>query len=188
MKVDIEVPDGKSGDWGVGTFTVAKEDVDIQIIGSFSCGGRYVPEGTYKCLTRNGQTIMSNTPDEIRDQIFFVNKATGDVLINGLGLGVTLKMVLAKPEVTSVTVIENSPDVIKLVAPTYLKDPRVKIIEADAMTYKPPKGKKFQAVWHDIWDNICSDNLKDMIVLHRRYGNRTKYQGSWARYLCERNR
>jgi hypothetical protein len=186
MKIDIDVPDGVSGEWEVKTISVSKEDVSHQIISSFSCSGRYVPEGVYKQLKRGDITVMSNTPDEIRDQWNFIYNAVGDVLINGLGLGVTLKLVLAKPEVTSITVIEKSPDVIKLVAPTYLVDKRVTIINADAMEYKPPKGKKFNAVWHDIWDFICGDNIQDMIKLHRKYGNRTKWQGSWARYQCER--
>jgi hypothetical protein len=189
MKVDIDVPDGISGKWKVETINISGEDAKWDIMRaciSSSSGGRYVPEGVYKYLKRGDVVVMSNTPDEIRDQLGFVYNATGDVLINGLGLGVTLKLILAKPEVTSVTVIEKSEDVIKLVSPTYLIDKRVNIINADAMEYKPPKGKKFNAVWHDIWDYICGNNINDMIKLHRRYGNRTKWQGSWARYQCER--
>ena len=55
----------------------------------------------------------------------------------------------------------------------------------DAFEYKPPKGKRYDAVWHDIWDGICTDNLKDMKKLHRKYGKNSNYQASWARGLCE---
>jgi len=86
----------------------------------------------------------------------------------------------------SVTVVEKSKDVISLVAKHYLGDHRVTIVNADAYLYKPPKGVKYDAVWHDIWDNICGDNLPEMTRLHRKYGKRADWQGSWCRSLCRR--
>lgn len=83
---------------------------------------------------------MSNTPDEIRDFQSFVRKAKGKILINGLGLGVLLKALLEKEDVTQITVIEKSEDVIKLVSGS-ITDKRVSIINADAFEYKPPKGE-----------------------------------------------
>lgn len=182
MKIDIDVPDGISGNWSVSTFTVADDDFSQRI--SMMKYRRGVPGGTYKRLMRGAETIMSNTPDEIKDCRSFIFNAKGSILINGLGLGVVLKAILAKPEVTEVTVIENSEDVIKLVAP-YYNDPRLTIIHADAFTWNPPKGKKYDCVWHDIWDNLCGDNVEEMKKLHRKYGRRTKYQKSWGRYSCE---
>ncbi len=117
----------------------------------------------------------------------FVCRAEGKVLVNGLGLGVLLKALLDKGDITEVTVIENSEDVINLVAETYLSDDRVSIIHADAFEWKPPKGKRYDFVWHDIWDYICADNLPDMHKLHRKYGRRTSHQESWCRDRCERN-
>ena len=129
---------------------------------------------------------MSNTPDEIRDFSYFVSVAYGSVLINGLGLGVVVKALLNKPDITKVKVVEKSADVITLVADTYLKDPRVEIVQADCFEYKPPKGERYDAVWHDIWDEICADNLPEMQRLHRKYRKRTGFQGSWCRLQCER--
>jgi len=186
MTIEIDVPDGKSGDWEVSTFVVKEQDLSQRI--SMMKYNRGVPAGTYKRLTRNGQVIMSNTPDEISDFRCFVRKAEGSILVNGLGLGVLLKALLNKPEVTEVTVIEKSPDVIKLVSEIYLKDSRVTIINADAFDYKPPKGKVYNAVWHDIWDNICADNLDEMKKLTRKYGRIANYQESWCRGRCEQQR
>jgi len=185
MKIEIDVPDGQSGIWKVETFVVKEKELSQQL--SIIKYGRGVPGGIYKKLMRNGTVVMSNTPDEIRDFRQFVVNAEGSVLVNGLGLGVLLQALLNKDNITDVTVIENSKDVINLVAPTYIKDKRVKIINADAFEYEPPKGKKYDAVWHDIWDNICSDNLPEMKKLHRKYGRKTKFQMSWCRYECERN-
>jgi len=183
MKIDIDVPDGKSGDWSVETLIVPDNDLS-QLISMFKTG-RSVPGGTYKRLVRHGTTVMSNTPDEIRDFMGFVYRAKGSILVNGLGLGVLLKALLARPEVTDVTVVEKSEDVIKLVAPTYTTDSRVTIIHADAFEYKPPKDKSYNAVWHDIWDYICGDNVDEMKKLHRKYGRKADYQASWCRYQCE---
>jgi hypothetical protein len=183
MKIEINVPDGISNEWEIKTFHVENKELSQML--SLLKYGRGVPGGTYKKLIRNGTCVMSNTPDEINDFRYFVQKAKGSVLVNGLGLGVLLKALLNKPEVTEITVIEKSPDVIKLVSPTYLTDERVIIINDDAFTFKPPKGKKYDAVWHDIWDDICIDNLEEMKKLHRKYGKKTNYQESWCRSICE---
>jgi hypothetical protein len=184
MKIEITVPDGVSGNCEVQTFIVPENDLSQQF--SLLSSGRGVPAGTYKKLIIDGECVMSNTPDEIRDFRKFVYEARGSVLINGLGLGVLLKALIEKTEITDITVIEKSADVIKLVAPTYLIDKRITIINEDAFTYSPPKNKKYDTVWHDIWNYICADNLKEMEKLHRKYGRKTKYQESWCKDLCKR--
>ena len=185
MKIDIDVPDGTSGDWKVESFEVGVGDFSQTI--SAMKTGRYVPYGKYKRLLHGSTCVMSNTPDEIRDFSNFVYVAKGDILVNGLGLGVLLKALLNKPEVLSITVIEKSKDVIDLVSPSY-KDDRLTIINADAYEYQPPKGKRYDAVWHDIWNHICADNLDGMKTLHRKYGRRSDYQESWCRYKCEQHK
>ena len=184
MVIEIDVPDGVSGNYAIETFTVEKDELH-QVL-SFASSGRGVPQGIYKRLMRNNTLVMSNTPDEIRDFSRFLRKAEGHILINGLGMGTLVKALLEKDEVTKITIIEISEDVIKLSAETYLKDSRVEIILADCFEYQPPKGIKYDAVWHDIWDDITGDNLGEMKTLHRKYGRRTKYQESWCRDRCQR--
>ena len=75
---------------------------------------------------------------------------------------------------------------IDLVGPSFSHDDRVNIICADAFEWRPPKGVRYNAVWHDIWDDICTDNLPEMTRLHRKYGRRADWQGSWCRELCKR--
>lgn len=117
--IDIDVPDGTSGVWKVETYTIG--DSPREFINLLT-HGRYVPPGTYKRLLRGHTCVMSNTPDEIRDFSRILYQSKGSILVNGLGLGVFLKALLAKDAVTDITVIEKSEDVIKLVAPTYLQD------------------------------------------------------------------
>jgi spermidine synthase len=112
------------------------------------------------------------------------------VLIHGLGLGVVLNGCLLKPEVTQVTVVERSTDVIALVASHYQErfGDRFELIQGDAFTWKPEKGRRWSFAWHDVWDYICADNLPEMHKLHRRFGQRVNWQRSWCRSLCERYR
>jgi len=184
MKIDMShVKPGVSGDWCIEEFEVANSlFYRMDMIKT----GRGVPPGKYLSIKRRGKVIMSNTPDEIRDFMPFYYKATGNVLINGLGLGVVLTAILSKKEITKVTIVEKSEDVIKLVSSCF-NDERLTIIHADAYDYNPPKGERFDAVWHDIWDDICTDNLPQMSALHKKYGRRTKWQGSWAREICLAN-
>lgn len=191
-KIKVDVPEGESGDWKIERFTVTDDDISIHNIRcSFKAGmgGRTMKAGTYTKLTRNGRTIMSDTPAEINDHTYFLPRAKDHVLVNGLGLGWIVEALLRKKEVKTITVIEKSEDVINLVKQHYYdkcpKDKYLIIVHADAFEYKPQKGQRYGAVWHDIWDNICGDNLEDMKKLHRKYGRRTDWQGSWCRYQCE---
>lgn len=179
------IPDAVSGEWAIKTFTVLGTELSEKM--QFIKTGRYTPHGTYKKLVRGSTLVMSNTPDEIRDFSHLVTSAHGNILINGLGLGCLIKCLLDKVEVEHIKVIEKSQDVINLVSP-YFSDNRLEIVHADAFEYKPPKGERYDFVWHDIWDYITTDNLPEMRALHKKYSRRTKWQDSWCIALCKRKR
>jgi spermidine synthase len=176
----VDLPEQSKGKFVIERFVVDAVDWKARL------SGREVPIGeTFTRLMRGRTVVMSDTPAEMRDHRMAVYRARASCLINGLGIGMVLKAVLAKPEVTDVTVVELEQDVLDMVAPHYA-DSRVTFVCADAVSYQPPKGKRYGMVWHDIWDNICSDNLPAMKSLHRKYGRRADWQGSWCRYECER--
>jgi hypothetical protein len=166
---------------------VSEQESRFDLLRSIGRGGRYAPPGRYVRLVRGGKTIISNTPSEMHDLLEFRWRVRGRVLINGLGLGVAVQIALAKADVSTVTVIEISEDVIGLVAP-HIADHRLTVIHADAHKWMAPRGMHWTVVWHHIWDDICADNLKEMEKLHRRYGGRCDWQGSWCRADCERAR
>jgi spermidine synthase len=178
------IPEGQSGDYRIEHFSVSEDRSRQTAIRAWR--DEYVPAGDYTRLMRRGTVVMSDTPMEMRTNWPIISAARGRVLINGLGIGMVLQRILAKPEVEHVVVVEISDDVIKLVGPSFAGDSRVTIIHADALEYAPPSGERFDVVWHDIWDDVCSDNLPDMRKLHRRYGKRSAWQASWRREDCER--
>ncbi len=190
MKVDIDVPVGVSGDWAVEEFEVSESAAKLANLREtmHGMGYRSVDPGKYKKLTRRGHLIMSNTRAEIDDFRWYLSDCKGKILINGLGLGVVLKMIADKEEVEHVTVIEKSEDVLKLVGPTFKDNKKIEIIHADAFEWKPPKGVKYNFVWHDIWDDICTDNIEGFTKLKRKYGKRCIRQACWCEEECRSHR
>lgn len=99
--------------------------------------------GTYKALYYRGESnvrpdspVMSNTPAEILDLVPFVLIARGHVLVIGLGLGVAVQMLIDKPEITRITVLEKDPDIIRLTGNYYrVESTKVHIIQGDAFDY-----------------------------------------------------
>lgn len=185
MIPNVTIPEGERGPWRIQRFEVEKNDLTNLRL---ALDGRGCHPGIYTKLVhaRRG-VVMSDTTAEKRDHTYFVHKAHGHVLINGLGLGMCLGAVLQMPEVSQVTVVEIDADLIRLVGPHYT-DPRCQIIHDNAFDYRPPKGLHYGAVWHDIWDTICEDNLPEMHRLHRKYGRLADWQGSWGRDRIEYER
>ena len=130
---------------------------------------------------------MSDTPDEMGDHYFAVQEAVGKCFIVGLGIGMVLNAMALKEAVKKVIVIEKSPEIIELVSDFYQEKfgEKIEIICADIFEWKPPKEEYYDVVWFDIWDELCSDNLDEMSTLHRRFGKKAKWKGSWGKGLSQ---
>lgn len=119
------VPVGESGEWRVKRVTVSPQDEDLERLRSLlssSSRGRWTPAGEYTMLMHGSTTVMSDTPDELFD-LLDLHYGVRDtearrVLVNGLGLGCALLMLMREPTVEHIDVVELSEDVITLVAPT----------------------------------------------------------------------
>lgn len=175
--VDI-LPEGESGNVRIKHITVSEADSKFTSIRALMKGpSEYVAPGQYVQLFVNGALMMSDTQMEKRSNIYAVRNATGHMLIAGLGIGMIVHAIAKKSDVRSITIIEKSPDVIKLVAPTLPK--KAKVIEGDIFTWTPAKGAKYDSIYFDIWADICTDNLEDMAKLNRRFA-RCKVPGAWS--------
>lgn len=140
---------------------------------SFRC---YIPPGRYVRLVRKisgkraTSVIMSNTPMEQRTCASVVQRAYGDVLIGGFGLGMIVLAMQDKPNVSSITVIENNKEIIDNIAAILPLNNKVTVIHDDVYEWKPQRGGKYDTIWLDIWDNINSDIYKEeMIPLKNKY-------------------
>lgn len=191
----VDVPEGSSGGWKVERFTVGDSEALSQI-GSLIRTGRGVPAGTYTRLTRDGDVVMSDTPDELSDHRWVameMRQRGGRVLIGGLGLGCVLRAALLSEAVTHVDVVELSKDVISLVAPRYealaaSQGKTLTIHEADVFEKRWPPGTRWTVAWFDIWDDLCSDNRPEFSRLLRSYGRRADYKGCWGKAWLDAHR
>lgn len=185
----VSVPEGKSGVWSVVKYTVSPEQETYQRLRCMfnpQRETRVVPAGSYTGLFRGDTLVMSDTPDEIKDHMGVINSARGNVYVAGLGLGMVTRAILEKDTVDKVTVVELSPDVIKLVG-TELKEKygdRLEIVNANAMTWLPPDGTKYDLAWFDIWDTISMGNLDDMQHLDYRFEDIAEHRGFWQIQGC----
>jgi spermidine synthase len=135
--------------------------------------------GTYVVLKRKvgfNEVVMSDTFMERESNFDFVKNARGDVLIGGLGIGMVLLAIQDKLEVTSVTVVEIEPEIINLVKPQLPLNQKVTIVQGDIFAYTPTQ--KFDTIYFDIWDNICSDQWENIKKLQNRFKWKLR-KGGW---------
>ncbi len=39
--------------------------------------------------------------------------------------------------------------------------------------------------WFDIWDDLCTDNLEQMKILHRKFARKAAWKGSWGKEFLQ---
>lgn len=179
---------GKLECYELSHFDITKDNFRAMIEG--------IAPGRYIKLSCNGEVLMSNTPMEQRTNYGFVCRSFGDVLIGGLGIGMILVAIQDKPEIKSITVIEKSSDLIKLVLPQLELNQKVTVINADVFDWKPPKWRKYDCIYMDILGYINSDVYKEMVKLKRKYSHYLKpkdespcrFNMCWAEYEAKNNR
>lgn len=181
-----QIPAARSGPWRVEKFTAPEPGDD----------DRRPPwararAGLYTRLRRDNEVFMTDLPEEWWTQKSAIDEAWrrgGAVLISGLGLGVIVESLLRTPTspVGHVTVLESSPDVLRLVGPQLSSryGKRLEILQADAFHWHPPTGATYSVVWHDLWPNpYHPGNLVEMERLERRFAPLCDWQGFWGREL-----
>lgn len=152
-----DIPVGWSGFWYVEKTTFSKATP-----GKRGKETVLLEPGTYTYLRRltdatiynspPGEVVMEDTPYELCTHLQFMLQAHGDVLVTGLGLGCVTRGLLANHNVRSVTCIEKSASVLKLVQP-HINYDNLTIIHADALEWVIDNDRKFDCAWHDLWTN-----------------------------------
>lgn len=156
MRYKVNIPEGKIGKFSVGHLTISNwvgesEPLDkytILFYDPLGDGGMY--------------PIMQDTTKEYRECQRFVNAASGDILIAGLGLGSIHTPLMEKSNVRSVTIVEKYQEVIDLVWDHCPKDDRFRLIHDDIYTWKPDR--HFDIGWFDSW--IGEDTTNETPYFH----------------------
>lgn len=167
----VSVPVGRSGPWEVRRF---ETEIGLAYL-RLARDGRPSGLGEFTALSHDRRGIvMSDTCPEIDDLKSSLAALRGNILVTGLGLGMTLhiltKVSRYAKHVVSITVVEKEEDVIRLTGDHYRdSDKRITIHHADALEWTPPGGCFYDAAWHDIWDKISEDNRPQMTAIRRHY-------------------
>ena len=182
-----DLPEGTAGDWVLERFEIPAPRLVDPPLDTRPEWAR-TPPGWYTRLRCGHEAFMTDELDEwsthqpVMDEAL---KRGGRLLVTGLGLGMIVEWILGDPrsQVESVTVIEQSSDVIRLVAPHLLAryPERLKIVQGDAFTWMPPDGTRYSVIWHDIWPNPRDPGCAaDIELLHARFAPHCDWQGSWT--------
>ncbi len=126
--------------------------------------GFFDTEFSFPTVFENGVEWMAIKPNEIETMKDPIEKASGRVVAFGLGLGYFAYMASIKDNVSSVTIIERSEDVISLfkseILPHFSHPEKIKIIQSDAFEYAKSRmsdeayNYAFVDLWRDVSDGV----------------------------------
>lgn len=137
--------------------------------------GFFEKEFKFPAIYENNRLWMSITPNEIETMEEAIEKANGNVLVLGLGIGYFPYMLSLKENVKSITIIEKSKDAIELfkkhIYPQFTNK-IVNIIEMDAFEYLKDIDKKINFVFADLWHDV-SDG-KEIYLKIKKYERKYK--------------
>ncbi len=163
----VRIPEGSLGKWELKTMTL--EPCEAFVCNDFCVcpDGRMIPQigffsraYRYPAVLENGREWMTLMPNETVTTLPAVAKARGKVLTYGLGLGYFAFMASEKDEVSSVTVVERSGEVIELfrthILPQFPHRDKIRVICADAFEYAKHQApfERFDFVFADIWHDV----------------------------------
>ncbi len=161
---NIRLHDIKNGSWEIkweeyppyrafiaGDIIINEDFSEIPPLGFFTESFRF------PAVLENGNEWMTLTPVDLDTSEEAIKAAHGRVITFGLGLGYYAYMVSEKPEVEEITVVEKSPDVIRLfkthILPQFPHKEKVNIVEADAFDYakRIMPSENFDIAFVDTW-------------------------------------
>ena len=147
----------------------AFDDISLEGDKENSRIGYFDNKFSYLALTEGNNIWMSLNPNEIETMKPYINKAKGNVLVLGLGMGYVPFMMALKPEVKNITIIEKDPEIIGLfnclILPSFKNKEKIKIVEDDAISFVK-KNNKFDFIFADLWHSP-EDGLSLFVQLKR---------------------
>ena len=131
------------------------DDISVDGYKEINHIGYFEKKFNYLALLKNNEIWMSLNPNEIKTMKPYIEKAKGNVLILGLGMGYVAYMMANKKEVKSITIIEKDPNVINifnnLLWPHFNNKEKIKIINDDAINYLKRNQRNYDYIFADIW-------------------------------------
>ena len=160
---NINIPSIKDGGWELRRESYAPYravicgDIIFDGFAEIPPLGFFTEEFDFPAVLEDSNEWMTLTPVDLDTCEDAIAASRGRVVTFGLGLGYYAYMASEKECVESVTVIEKSPDVIKLfktyILPQFPHGDKIRIIEADAFEYaeRVMPGEKYDFAFVDTW-------------------------------------
>lgn len=150
------------------------DDISLNNLYEINKVGYFTNQFNYLNLLENNQVWMNITPFEINTMKKSINKAKGNILTFGLGLGYFTYMVSNKKDVKSITVVEKDKTIIdfinrKIISKFKNKD-KIKIINNDIYNYSSEKLKDYDFIFVDTYKQ-ADDGLKFYFDLYSTFKN-----------------
>ena len=173
---NIKIEDKKIGRWDLKMMTIkpyqgflyddiemADDEKEIPKLGFFDT------EFRYPAVLEDDNEWMTLVPSEIETLREGIDKAHGEVITFGLGLGYYPYMVSLKDNVSSITIVEKDENVIKLfeenILPQFEHKEKVKVICSDAFQYvRECSDTHYDFAYVDIWRD-ASDGIEMYIPM-----------------------
>lgn len=148
--------------------------------------GYFTKPFKYAAVYEKNHLWMSITPNEIETMKEPIDKAFGNVVTLGLGMGYYAYMTSLKDNVESITIIEKDPSIVKLfkeiILPKFEQKSKIKIIEMDAFEFlEHHLSNNYTYLFADIWHD-ASDG-KDLYLRIKNY--ESKYPAIQFTYWIE---
>lgn len=186
-------PHIESENWIIHTFEITKDNW-YTIISDGILPGKYVSLNR-KGMGHENSCMMSDTPMERFTNQEFINNATGNILIAGLGIGMLPAALVLKDDVSSITILENDQEIIDMVEPLLQKyvngHEKIHIIKANAYTFPLTyDGPKFDYLWLDIWADFPNteedvEMFESLFSKYKPIMNEPRMNGWGYEYACE---
>ncbi|MBQ6731416.1 MAG: hypothetical protein IJR08_05920, partial [Bacilli bacterium] len=150
----------------------AYDDIKLNNFKEYSQIGYFDNKFSYLALTEGNNIWMSLNPNEIETMKPYINKARGNVLVLGLGMGYVPFMLSLKNCVKSITIIEKDQEIInlfnELIYSSFENKEKIKIIKGDAIEYARQSQKEgiYDYVFADLWHSP-EDGLPLFVSLKR---------------------
>ncbi|WP_138294351.1 MULTISPECIES: hypothetical protein [unclassified Clostridium] len=173
---NIRFPQAARGDWAF--TTQSYQPYEAFVCDDFAPlpDGRVIPQigyfaqgFSYPAVLQAGREWMTVTPNEIATMRAPLAAATGRVLTYGLGLGYFAYHAAQRPQVASLTVVEQDADAIALfeeyLLPQFPCRDKVEIVQADAFDFAASRmaAGRYDLVFCDLWHDPS-----DGVALYKR--------------------
>ena len=177
---NIEIPDATLGKWELKREILKSGEAFVCRDFLVPDDGRLIPQigfftepFDFPAVLEGGREWMTLMPNETVTIAPAIERARGKVLTYGLGLGYFAYHASMKDSVTSVTVVELDPDVIKLfetfILPQFPNRDKIRIVCADAFDYaeKRAPDERYDLIFSDFWHD--AGDGRDLYLKMKEY-------------------